>query len=74
MSEPIKLQMTKTIKAERSKVFEAWTKADLMKQWLAPGDLIAPSASSDPKEGGAFTIHMEGIMGDHFTKGIASGT
>jgi len=73
MEEPIRLQMTKVIKAKRARVFDAWTNADLMKQWFAPGELIARSASSDPKEGGAFTISMEGMMGGRFTKGVASG-
>lgn len=74
MSNPLDLHLTKFIKAERSKVFEAWTSADVMKQWLSPGELISPKAASDPKIGGAFTIEMEGMMYGKFTKGIASGT
>ena len=73
MSEPIKLQMSIVIKAKRSRVFEAWVNANLIKQWLAPGELTAPSATSDPRVGGTFTIQMEGMMHGSFIKGVASG-
>ncbi len=73
MSEPIKLTITKIIKAKRERVFEAWTNPDMMKLWLAPGELIAPSARSDPRVGGSFTLHMEGMMRGSYTKGVASG-
>ncbi len=73
MSEPVQLRMTTVIKAKRSRVFEAWTNAELMKQWLAPAELTAPTANSDPRVGGAFTIQMEGMMRGSFTKGVASG-
>lgn len=73
MSEPIRLTMTKIIKAKRARVFEAWINPDLMRLWLAPGELVAPSAESDARVGGSFTIHMEGMMHGRFTKGVASG-
>ncbi|MDB5763677.1 MAG: gstF [Herminiimonas sp.] len=73
MSDSLKLQITKIIKSKRARVFEAWTNADLMKQWLAPGELISPSAKSEPKVGGSFTLQMEGMMRGSFTKGVASG-
>ena len=73
MNEQRTLQMTKVIKAKRSRVFLAWTEADLMKLWLAPGEFTAPSANSDPKEGGQFSIQMEGMMNGRFTTGVASG-
>jgi len=73
MPETIKLQLTKFIKAKRTRVFEAWTDPELMRLWLAPGELRAPSATSDPVVGGRFTITMEGMMRGSFTKGVASG-
>jgi len=73
MNEPIRLSVTKVIKAKRARVFEAWTNPDLMKLWLAPGELKAPSAEADPRVGGKFTIQMEGMMRGSFTKGVASG-
>ncbi|MHB8422970.1 MAG: SRPBCC family protein [Leptospirales bacterium] len=73
MSNPIKLTMTKIIKAKRSKVFEAWANPDMMKLWMAPGELIIPSVRNDAIVGGSFTIHMEGMMRGRFTKGVASG-
>jgi len=74
MSDSLELHLTKVIKAKRSRVFAAWTEAELMRQWLAPGELISPRATSDPRVGGNFIIHMEGMMGEKFTRGIASGT
>jgi uncharacterized protein YndB with AHSA1/START domain len=73
MSEPQRLTITRIFKAKRARLFEAWTNPDLMKRWLAPGELVAPSAVSDAKVGGSFTIQMEGMMRGRFTKGVASG-
>lgn len=73
MNEPVRLTITKIIKARRARLFEAWTNPDLMKLWLAPGELVAPGATSDARVGGGFTIQMEGMMRGRFTKGVASG-
>ena len=73
MSELQRLTITKIIKAKRARLFEAWTNPVLMKRWLAPGELNAPSAVSDARVGGSFTIAMEGMMRGRFTKGVASG-
>jgi uncharacterized protein YndB with AHSA1/START domain len=74
MNEPMILSITRIIKARRARVFEAWTNPELMKLWLAPGELTAPSAEADPRVGGRFTIAMEGMMRGRYTKGVASGT
>ncbi len=73
MTPPIRLLITKMIKAPRTRVYEAWTDPELMKRWLAPGEFHAPSATSDVQVGGSFRIEMEGMMHGRPTKGVASG-
>ena len=57
-----RLQVKKFIKAKRDKVFEAWTRPELMKKWYAPGEMTVPSASSDLRVGGTYQIEMKGNM------------
>jgi len=73
MNESLTLTITRIIKAKRARLFEAWTDPSLMTRWLAPGELVAPHASSDARVGGRFTIQMEGMMHGRPTKGVASG-
>lgn len=51
-----KLQVRKFINAKRERVFEAWTKPALMKQWFAPGTMTTPDAQADVRVGGAYKI------------------
>jgi uncharacterized protein YndB with AHSA1/START domain len=62
MSENIKLQMKKVIKATRSQVFDAWTNPELMQQWYHPGTMQTPKAMSEPKVGGKYLVEMKGEM------------
>jgi len=52
------LEVRRTLNAPRQRVFDAWTKADEMKQWAAPGPLTVSLAESDLRIGGKFRIHM----------------
>lgn len=74
MSEDIKLQLKRTIKAQRKQVFDAWTKPELMRQWFAPGDMTVPSVMADPCVGGSFEIvmlgEMDGATAQHTVTGI----
>lgn len=73
MSETHSLKMTTVIKASRARVYAAWTDPELMRLWLAPGELKSTSAQSNPVVGGTFTIPMEGMMRGSPIKGVASG-
>ncbi len=52
------LQLSRTIKAERRRVFEAWTRPELMSQWFAPGEMVVTGASADLRVGGSYKIDV----------------
>ena len=74
MSENIRLQVKKIIKAKRQVVFDAWTQSELMKQWYAPGAMKTPSAGSDLIIGGKYFVEMKGDMNGEPVNPTASGT
>jgi len=73
MAEMNSLKMTTLVKASRARVFAAWTQPEIMRLWLAPGELTSNSAEGNPVVGGTFTIPMEGMMGGRHIRGVASG-
>lgn len=56
----VRLLLKKFIRARRERVFAAWTQAELMKRWFAPGAMTVAEAVSDPRVGGAYRIRMAG--------------
>ena len=74
MTENVTLTIRKFIKAPRQRVFDAWTRHELMKQWYAPGAMVVPSASSDVKVGGAYSVEMKGDMGGKLVSPSVGGT
>ena len=73
MSENIKLQLKKFIKAKRSQVFDAWTKQELIVQWFAPGSMTVPSAFADARVGGSYRVEMKGEMNGEPVNPTAAG-
>lgn len=66
-----KLEATRIFKAPIEKVFAAWTDADQMKKWYAPEGMTTPSATSDARAGGAYTISMQDEKsGTHTGSGV----
>jgi len=63
MSEKLRLQLNRTIGAKRSSVFDAWTKPELMRRWLAPGAMTVTAATADLRTGGDYRIEMSGENG-----------
>jgi uncharacterized protein YndB with AHSA1/START domain len=60
------LILKRTVEAPRSKVFEAWTNPDLLKQWfLASDEYVSPFAEVDLRIGGKYRMAMR-----HIEKGI----
>lgn len=62
-SSETRLQIQKYIRARRDKVFEAWTKPEIIKEWIAPGASTVPALEVELKVGGSFRIEMKGEMG-----------
>lgn len=57
------LVLTRLIHAPREKLYRAWTKPDLLKQWIAPLPYTTPVAELDVRPGGANLIVMRGPDG-----------
>ncbi len=56
------VEVKKVINAPIEKVFKAWVEPEQMKQWYSPEGMTTPSASSDAKTGGKYSVAMK--MGD----------
>lgn len=64
------LQIARSFKANRQKVFEAWTKAEVLKQWFGPtDDFTVPWAEVDLRVGGKYRIQMKAPDGETHTVG-----
>ena len=69
-SEAHTLVVVRAIAAPAAEVFEAWTDAELLARWLAPGPLVVTHASADPRPGGAYRIVAVDPLGaEHVTTG-----
>jgi uncharacterized protein YndB with AHSA1/START domain len=60
------LILTRIIDAPREKVFRAWTKPSLLKQWFAPAPFTTPTVETDVRPGGTSLIVMKGPDGKEF--------
>lgn len=50
------IDLTRIIRAPRTRVFEAWTNAEHIKKWWGPGTVTCPEAEIDLKPGGKYRI------------------
>src|SRR3954467_14261328 len=65
------LEVRRLIRAPRQRVFDAWTKAEELKAWHAPGPLTVSLAEIDLRVGGAYRIHMQAPDGsEHRASGV----
>ena len=53
-----KLTQSRVIRAPRSRVYEAWTNPEILKQWFGPANMHCPSAQMDVRVGGAYRIDV----------------
>jgi uncharacterized protein YndB with AHSA1/START domain len=60
---PSELHLRRFFKAPRQLVFDAWTEAEMMKQWWGPKCFTNPVCEVDARGGGAIRIHMRGPDG-----------
>jgi len=65
------LEVRRTIRAPRQRVFDAWTKPEELKAWHAPGPLTVSLAEIDLRPGGKYRIHMRAPDGnEHRVTGV----
>ncbi len=65
------LEIRRTFKAPRARVFDAWTKPEALRQWFGPAGMTVPEANVDLREGGRYRIVIIDTDGD---PNIAVGT
>ncbi len=68
-----RLVVKRTFKAPVERVYAAWTDAEQMKRWFAPGDMSVPMAEADVREGGRYRVQMSESGSDcafHTTGGV----
>lgn len=61
------LEIRRTLAAPRERVFDAWTRAEELRKWFAPGPLTTAVAESDLRVGGRYRITMRGPDGKEHT-------
>jgi uncharacterized protein YndB with AHSA1/START domain len=59
MSEGLRMQVSKVIRASREQVFEAWTKPDVIRQWFGGCNKEVANATNDLRVGGTYRIEMQ---------------
>ena len=59
MSEGLRMQVSKVIRASREQVFEAWTKPDVIQRWFGPANMESAKATNDLRVGGTYRIEMQ---------------
>ena len=56
------------LQARRERVFEAWTRPDLMARWFFPGENWSAAISSELRVGGRYEISMRDAEGGKHTQ------
>ncbi len=59
LSAGLRLQVSKVIRANRERVFDAWTRPEVMKKWFGPADMSADEITIDLRVGGSYRIAMQ---------------
>ena len=70
-AETFELTLTRTIRAPRARVFDAFVTAEAMRSWMCPRGMTLPEVQVDARVGGRFRITMRARDGDQFS---AAGT
>jgi uncharacterized protein YndB with AHSA1/START domain len=65
------LSITRVIKADRGRVFRAWTEVDQIRKWSCPEGVTLLDATADLRVGGAYSLTMKT---DEDTTLVASGS
>ena len=57
--EDLRLELTRVIKAPRARVFDAWTRPEMIRLWFGPEGMKPAEVSTDPKVEGKYSIALE---------------
>ena len=60
MSENLRLQVSKVVRATRKQAFEAWTRPELLMQWFGPGEMLPSEAAVDARPQGELRFVIQG--------------
>jgi len=60
------LTLRRTFDAPRARVYDAWTKPDVLKEWFGPPGFTIPSIAMNLVVGGAYTITMRAPDGEDY--------
>jgi uncharacterized protein YndB with AHSA1/START domain len=60
----LNLELSRVIKAARPRVFDAWTRPEIIRQWFAPEGMVTTSAETNPVEGGTYGLAFQGTVED----------
>jgi uncharacterized protein YndB with AHSA1/START domain len=63
---PSELHLRRFFAAPREMVFDAWTKAEMLKEWFGPKCFTIPLCEMDARGGGEIRIHMQAPDGTVF--------
>ena len=66
MENPASIVMARIIDAPRSRVFEAWTRAEHLGRWYAPKGFTITDCAADPRPGGVFRMRWRAPWGGTF--------
>ena len=70
MKDPESVVMTRIIDAPRSRVFEAWTRAEHLAHWFGPAGFTVHSCEADARAGGVFRVCLRSPQGrDYWVRG-----
>jgi len=58
------VSVKRILQARRERVFEAWTRPELMARWFFPGENWTVAVSSDLKVGGRYELAMRDAAGE----------
>lgn len=54
---PLRVELTRVVRAGRSRVFEAWTRPEIVHRWFGPEGMTAPVVKMDARVGAEYEIH-----------------
>jgi len=59
-NEATRLEIVRVIKASKQRVFDAWTRPEMIRQWFGPGGMTVPEVMADARVDGNYGITVHG--------------
>ena len=59
--EPLSIYISRVFRAPRERVFNAWTKPEMLRKWGGPDEWAVLEAISDPRPGGEYRTVVRGM-------------